>query len=229
MLKALFFDLGNTLLFYDYDFLKGVLEERYKIDVGVDELEATHKIITSSIGSIVDNNFTHERMINETYRRWFKSLGFEEDKIGGMIKYILGHPFRHLFWARMEAGTQDELNWFKDRGYKLGVISNSEGQVRRLVEHLGLDSKFDLLVDSHEVGFCKPDKKIFEYALGKIGVSPNEAVHIGDIFEIDVMGAKGVGISPILIDRDGFHKNKDCTKIKSLGELKNLPMFKTSA
>lgn len=225
MIKAIFFDVGNTLFFYNYDFLRGLLEERFGVDVTAEELEATHQIIRKSLGPLLDQGLSHESLVEEAYKRWFRSIGIEEDKIDPIIEAIKNHPFRHMFWARMEEGTKELLTWFRDRGYKLGIISNAEGQIKRLVEHAGIESSFETILDSHEVGFQKPDQRIFRRGLADLKVEPSEAVHVGDIFEADVVGARAVGIVPILVDREGRYPEANCLTIRNIIELKGLPIF----
>lgn len=225
MLKAIFFDVGNTLFFYNYDFLRGMLEERFSVDVTSEELEATHQIIRRSMGPLLDQGLSHELIVEEAYRRWFRSIGIEDEKISLIIEAIKNHPFRHLFWARIDEGTKEILTWFRDRGYRLGIISNAEGQIRRLIEHAGIESSFETILDSKEVGFQKPDGRIFKKALEDLNVEPSEAVHVGDIFEADVVGARAAGITPILIDPEGRYPKANCITVKSIGELRDLPIF----
>ncbi len=225
MIKAIFFDVGNTLFFYNYDFLRGLLEERFGVDVTSEELDATHQIIRRSMGSLLDQRLSHEAVVEEAYKRWFRSIGIEEDRIPPVIEAITTHPFRHLFWARLEDGTKELLIWFKDRGFRLGVISNAEGQIRRLIAHAGLETTFDTVLDSHEVGFQKPDLRIFKKGLDDLNVTPAEAVHVGDLFEADVVGARAAGILPVLVDRDGRYPEANCLRVKNVAELKDLPIF----
>ncbi len=225
MIKAIFFDVGNTLFFYNYDFLRGLLEERFGVDVTTEELEATHQIIRNSMGPMLDQGLSHEMIVWEAYKKWFRSIGIEEEKIPAIIDAIKTHPFRHLFWARMADGARELLTWFKDRGFKLGIISNAEGQIKRLITHAGLDASFDTILDSHEVGFQKPDERIFERALADLNVKPSEAVHVGDLFEADVVGARAAGIVPVLVDREGRYPEANCLTVKNVGDLRNLPIF----
>jgi len=225
MIKAIFFDVGNTLFFYNYDFLRGLLEERFNVDATSEELEATHQIIRQSMGPLLDQGLSHEAIVEEAYMRWFRSIGIDDEKIPSIIEAIKSHPFRHLFWAKIEDGTKELLTWFRDRGFKLGIISNAEGQIKRLIEHAGLESSFETILDSHEVGFQKPDERIFLKGLADLNVLPAEAVHVGDLFEADVIGAQAAGITPILVDRDGRYPDANCLTIKNVGELKGLPIF----
>lgn len=225
MIQAVFFDVANTLFFYNYDFLKGLLVERFNVDVTTEELEATHQIIRNSIGPMLNRGLTHESIVTEAYRSWFKALGVDEDKIDDIIETIKTHPFRHLFWARTEEGTKDLLTWFRERGYRLGIISNAEGQVRKLVDYVGLSSAFDTIIDSHEVGISKPDERIFKKALEDVQAKPDEAVHVGDLLEADVVGAQAAGITPVLVDKEGRYPDADCIKICRVSELRELAIF----
>ncbi|MFH1873600.1 MAG: HAD family hydrolase [Pseudomonadota bacterium] len=225
MIKAVFFDVGNTLFFYNYDFLRGLLEERYQFDVSNEELEATSKIIQKSFGKMIREGMSHTEIAYEAYFSWFRAIGIREDKIDHIIQTINTHPFKHLFWAKMADGAIDTLNWFLDRGYKLGIISNAEGQIERLIRHAGIEDCFEIILDSHDVGYHKPDERIFKKALKTLKVNPQEAVHIGDLIEADVLGARAAGIEPILIDRDNCYTDIDCLRVNKLQELKDLPIF----
>ena len=225
MIKAVYFDVANTLCFFNYDFFKGLLEERYNVDVTTEELEATHQIIRQTVGSMLDQGLAHESIVREAYTSWLRVLEVEENKIAKIIEDIKNHPFRHLFWARTEEGTKELLIWLRERGYRLGIISNAEGHIKKLVDYIGLASSFDTILDSHEIGYEKPDERIFKHALKDLGVNPEEAVHVGDLWEADVQGARAAGITPILVDRDERYPHVDCIKVKRVGELKDLSLF----
>ena len=77
------------------------------------------------------------------------------------------------------------------------------------------------IVASHDarVRSEKPDPHIFNYALAAVGASAEEVVHVGDTYEADIIGAQGVGIRPILIDRDSTQTDRWKETIQSLSEL----------
>ena len=111
----------------------------------------------------------------------------------------------------------------KSKGLALGLISNIDRDGAELAESLGLASHLDLTVTSAEVGAEKPDPKIFRAALAKARVEAHEAVHVGDQPTSDVDGARGAGISSVLLDRDGNHEGfSACPRIESLEELPGL-------
>jgi putative hydrolase of the HAD superfamily len=86
-------------------------------------------------------------------------------------------------------------------GLRLAIISNWLWGAPELIHSLELASHFEALVISARVGFNKPHPAIFEHALSQMKVSPAEAVHVGDSYQADVVGARRVGIRPVLIDR----------------------------
>jgi putative hydrolase of the HAD superfamily len=85
----------------------------------------------------------------------------------------------------------------RSRGVPVGIISNSEGRLAELVEELGQSALFPVIVDSGRLGIDKPDPRIFQHAAGRLGVSLNELVHVGDAWEADVLGARGAGAEAI--------------------------------
>jgi len=102
----------------------------------------------------------------------------------------------------------------KKSGLILGLISNL------IIGDVGLESYLDIIVTAKDVGANKPAPPIFLAALERAGVDASEAVYIGDQYETDIIGAKGVGIKPILIDRhDLMSEVSDCPRIRSLSEV----------
>lgn len=89
-----------------------------------------------------------------------------------------------------------------------------------IYRELGLEPYLNFIVTSKEVGANKPEPAIFLAALERAGVDASEAVYIGDQYETDVIGARGVGIKPILIDRwDLLTEVDDCPRIHNLSEV----------
>jgi putative hydrolase of the HAD superfamily len=106
-----------------------------------------------------------------------------------------------------------------ERGKTLAVVSNWDPALSTLLAELGLAEFFTFILPSAEIGVEKPDARIFKLALQRLGLRPQEAVHIGDKYEADVVGARAVGITPILLDRRGKARYQDVICISSLAEL----------
>jgi HAD superfamily hydrolase (TIGR01509 family) len=112
------------------------------------------------------------------------------------------------------------LRGLKTGGLILGLITNLYKDADIILHKLGLDRYLDFVVTSREVGADKPAPPIFLAALERAGVNASEAVYIGDQYETDVVGARGVGIEPVLIDRyDLMPEVTDCPRIHSLSEV----------
>ncbi len=108
----------------------------------------------------------------------------------------------------------------KDRKLKIGLLSNMDQDMHPLCRQLGIDPYLDLIVTSGEIGVDKPKPPMFIAALQRAGVKASEAVHIGDQYQVDVVGARGVGIKPLLIDRYSLATDvTDCPRLKSLTEI----------
>ena len=108
------------------------------------------------------------------------------------------------------------LETLRARGLRLAVVSNSNGTVADLLRAIGLAEHVDAIVDSGAVGVEKPDPRIFTHAATMLGVRPDEAVHVGDLYSVDVLGARAAGCRAILLDPVGAWRVDDCPKAPDL-------------
>ena len=104
-------------------------------------------------------------------------------------------------------------------GKTLAVVSNWDPALPALLAEVGLAEFFAFILPSAEIGVEKPDGRIFSLALQRLGLEPQEVVHIGDSYEADVVGARAVGITPILLDREDKARYQDVIRIGRLTEL----------
>ena len=79
-----------------------------------------------------------------------------------------------------------------------------------------------MIIDSHIVGVAKPDPRIFQIALERIGVGPDEARFAGDIYSIDVEGARAAGIEARLIDQHQRYHWVEHEKIRHIADMHRL-------
>jgi putative hydrolase of the HAD superfamily len=112
------------------------------------------------------------------------------------------HAARNL-WSLVPPGLVDALGRARARGLRVAVISNSEGMLEALLRDVGLLGALDLVVDSGVVGIEKPDPRIFRIALDRFEVPPSRALHLGDIYATDVLGARAAGVRVALVDPYG--------------------------
>jgi len=93
------------------------------------------------------------------------------------------------------------LRALRERGLTVGVISNFDHRLYRILGGLGLRPSFDSVTISSEAGFAKPSTRIFETALERHRLAPSEALHIGDSEHLDLAGASAAGLVAVLLNR----------------------------
>jgi len=112
------------------------------------------------------------------------------------------------------------LQSVKAKKLTIGLLSNLQSGITEMCRELGISPYIDFSVTSGEVGEDKPKPPIFLRALELAKVKPEEAIVIGDQYQNDVLGARGVGITGILLDRDNLYPEiTDCPRIRSLTEV----------
>ena len=116
-------------------------------------------------------------------------------------------------WNQVLAGVPEGLAALRARGLRLVAVSNSDGSAEAVLVATGLRQWFEAVIDSHHVGFSKPDPRLFDAARGVLGVAARNVAHVGDLYETDIVGAHAAGIAAILIDSDGFWPDADCPTV----------------
>lgn len=225
MIKAVFFDIDDTL--YDTSGFARLARKaalNVMIDAGLplsnDEAYKLLREIITEYGSNYDKHF------NILTKRVF---GEEKPLLIalGMITY---HNVKFAL-LRLFPQTTRTLIYLKKQGYDLGVISNgiTIKQWEKLIR-LDLHHFFDHVITSEEAGVEKPDKKIFEVAMEKMGADAEESVMIGNKFSEDIIGALNSGISAILVNSQLEEEDKEYLKknnikidvIPNIGHLQNI-------
>jgi HAD superfamily hydrolase (TIGR01509 family) len=129
----------------------------------------------------------------------FTLAGVPAERLGEVRSCLAGlHQERHL-WCATADGTRATLERLRAAGLRLGVVSNSDGRVDAALAAAGLRACFEVVLDSALFGAEKPDPAIFRAALEALGVAPDEALYVGDLYEVDVVGARAAGIEAILL------------------------------
>jgi HAD superfamily hydrolase (TIGR01549 family) len=126
---------------------------------------------------------------------------------------------RSNLWELVPADVRPSLAALRDCGVRLVVVSNANGRLHHLFERLNLLGAFDCVFDSHREGFEKPDPRYFAIALRRSGATAANTIHVGDLYHVDVVGARGAGITPILFDVADLYPDADCLRVRSLDDL----------
>jgi putative hydrolase of the HAD superfamily len=113
----------------------------------------------------------------------------------------------------------------KESGIMLGVISNFDARLYGILGGLGLANFFESITISSEAGYAKPSPRLFEAALNKHGLAPEQALHVGDSVALDIHGAAAAGITPILFDPRGVESLENappCARVSSLAAVSDI-------
>ena len=121
-------------------------------------------------------------------------------------------------------GVVNVLSSLKKNGYMLAVVSNWKRQtLKDDLSKLGILQYFDYVADSSVVGYSKPNPAIFEVVLSFLGIKPSEAIHIGDLYYTDVIGAQKAGIKAVLFDElDALGSTFNCQRICNISDVLEL-------
>jgi HAD superfamily hydrolase (TIGR01509 family) len=225
-LRAIFFDAGNTLVYHRLDdrardvtaagfparvehFHAAERAAKQKLDVWL-----WPQIRKGEIPRAIDHYFWMEYL-----ESLMGELQVPEPDRARLVTVVY-EGFRNVQnWSVVMPETPGYLASLKDRGYFLGVISNSGGFIEEQIQRLGLRDYFQAIFDSALVGVEKPHPEIFQLALARANVSANEAVFVGDTNATDIGGAQLAGLHGVLIDRVEAYPGASGPRIKLLPEL----------
>ncbi len=123
-------------------------------------------------------------------------------------------------WEHVEPDVVPTLAALRERGLRLVVVSNANGRLKHLFDRVDLAKWFDHVLDSHEWGVEKPNPRLFALALEQSRAEAAKTVHVGDLYHVDVVGARNAGLRDgILLDLAGLYEGVDCPRITSLAAL----------
>ena len=223
--NTVFFDFGDTLAFTNQSFPESLhkILRSLGIDIHPDELRSA--IAKADYGDLREERLRmrdKSEYINfriKYYRTVLNLIGYMKmESHAEYIQKVIG--YYHKSYVKPEALVT--LDILRKNGYKLGIVSNFSHALPWICDELGITEKVDFITYSDDIGSEKPEPHIFYDALMKANAKPNEVIHIGDSYGADCVGAKAVGITPILV---GDHKEKgfeDCLCIENLLEILNL-------
>ncbi|MGH7265737.1 MAG: HAD family hydrolase [Candidatus Rokuibacteriota bacterium] len=210
--RGVFLDAGNTLVALDYE----VIAERIRADghpvTAADVRGAEHRARVRLDPHLAGARSTETL---DTFRLYLRYLveglglawGRATERMAEDLRAV--KPPFGLFSVEVPDAPA-VLADLRRRGLRLAVVSNSNGAVAELLGSVGLAGLVDTIVDSGRVGVEKPDPRIFRHAAAALGIRPEEAVHVGDLYSVDVVGARAAGARAILLDPAGAWTGVDC-------------------
>lgn len=230
MIKAVFFDLYNTLVRF-----WPPLEEVQREACQSEGITVTHDQVRRGY-ALADEYFSKENGEYPLANRTPQELDAFFSEYERLVLHGAGIEASHKkalsIWKRTQQ-VPKRLALFDDvvpamkalrqRALVLGGISNLRPEMRSQMQDIGLLDLLDFVVTSQEAGAQKPYPPIFLEALRRADAEPHEAVHVGDQYHSDVMGALGVGMKAVLLDRRNAYQDvDDCLHIQDMAQLVGL-------
>lgn len=215
--RAVFFDFGGTLaeqivdpvdVWFELANALGLPNRREDVERA---LEAAHGWFHDAVFEYLGRN---EELWRQYGLRVLGALGVGNPR-EGLIEAIQSR-FGRVRWNRVFPEAPSVLEGLRARGFILHVVSNATDEVLDRIRDVGLAKYFDGVTSSQEAGANKPDTRPFLIALRKTGCAPGEAIHVGNTYEEDVVGARAAGIAPVLVDRSDRRPDADCPRVRDL-------------
>lgn len=211
--RAIFFDAGNTLLRMNYADIAAALG-RHGVSATTADVQRAEWLARVRLDTdvLAHASSTESRDTHLRYLRYIlEGLGVtDEATIEAVDAWRRAYNLPVGLWNTADPDAAAALDAVRAAGIRSAVISNSNGTIRSLMERLGLIDKLDFVIDSGEEGVEKPNRRIFEIALARAGAKAQDAAYIGDLYSIDVRGARGAGIRPVLLDPGQCWGARDC-------------------
>jgi putative hydrolase of the HAD superfamily len=226
---AILFDMGYTLVCF-YPSAEALELQAYQeagVQVEADRLwAARQKVFDDYFKDAASATFQpgeeRDRATQLEYdRRTLALLGIHDEAIVQAVR----DRKEALYWApgaiRLYPETKTVLKTLQEQAYRLGIVSNWSWNLIDYCKHVGIAEDFAVIMASAYAGCNKPHPGIFRLTLERLGVPPERALHVGDSYKADVLGARAAGLEAILLDRDGQAGDDewDCPVISDLMEL----------
>lgn len=213
MIRVVTFDAGNTLirLRKPAGLTYAEVGRRFGYQLDPERLEFAFRRTWREIPTPIDQNGPRA----DDGRDWWRRL------VGRMLScagYEVRDPDRYFeavyrefglpgLW-RLQPGAKPLLSKLFRAGFRLGIVSNFDRRLYRILDDLGIRGCFEQVVISSEVGADKPSPKIFMVALSRFQVRPEEMLHVGDDEATDGVGARAAGISALIVDHSEHTLNQ---------------------
>ena len=225
-IDTLFLDAGGVLVFPNWTRVTEALARR-GVTANPDDLAAAEPHVKRQI------DVAHAIATTDDDRRGWLYFDLILERLGiarseateAAVRELYEYHQRMNLWELVPPTVEGRLQDFRRLGLRLATVSNANGRLGAAFDRLGLSKYFDCLVDSFDEGVEKPDPRLFHIALARAGARAERTLHVGDLYHVDVVGARAAGLSAVLLDAAGLYSGYDCPRVRSLEEL--VPMLES--
>lgn len=218
--QTLFLDAGGVLVYPDWRRVSRILD-RHGIAASAAALAAADPRAKRRLDreSVFRGTVDRDRAVLY-FRLVLEEAGVAAPpSIEAAILDVCADHGRQNLWEHVPRDVVPALEHLRRLGLRLVVVSNSNGTLRAMLEALGLARHLDGIVDSHEEGVEKPDPALFRIALERSGARAERTIHVGDLYYVDVIGARAAGVRAVLLDPLDLYEDHVCARVRSLSML----------
>ncbi|HEX8814263.1 MAG TPA: HAD family hydrolase [Terriglobales bacterium] len=214
-IKAVFFDVGNTLLFPNWEAILVPLQKRGTMPTLAQWHAVERRTKKEFDGMMRQRGHADHSFWFTFYSHLLDELAINDDSVRNSL---VAATRISANWGGLRPGTREILRRL-GKSYRLAVISNADGKITELLTRNGIADCFETITDSGLIGREKPHPAIFAAALESLGVAPQESLYVGDVHSVDYAGALAAGMQAILFDVAGAYKEDGLPRVASLEEL----------
>jgi putative hydrolase of the HAD superfamily len=229
-IRTVFLDAGGVLVCPNWTRISGALA-RQGVTVGPDVLaradpHARRQLDRGATLSATDANGIPRPPTNDSERGWLyfnlvltaAGVPVSAATDAALRELHLYHQRSNL-WEQLYDDVLPALQALRDAALRLVVVSNANGTLCAHFDRLGLTGLVDCVLDSQDFGVEKPDPRLFEIALERSGADRETTIHVGDLYHVDVLGARAAGLEAVLFDRADLYDDVDCLRVRTFDEL----------
>ena len=219
-IELLSLDAGGVLVFPNFERISDTFA-RHGIRVSPDALRAA-----DPHGRFAVDTADHVAVMNDAdrgsmhFRVMFERAGIPADApTARVLEELWSYHSEHNLWEYVPPDVAPALERLAATGVTLAIGSNANGIIHRVFERAGLRRYFSVICDSQVEGVEKPDRRFFEILVTRAGGRPETTLHVGDLYHVDVLGARSAGLQAMLLDPHDLYAGYDVKRVKRLDQL----------
>jgi HAD superfamily hydrolase (TIGR01549 family) len=218
--ETLFLDAGGVLVHPNWDRVAETLG-RHGVGASADALRTAEPYAKR----IIDEG-THVGRTTDAERAWlYMDLVFDRAGVPSSagtraaVAELAAYHAEQNLWEHVPNDVAPALEELRSIVPTLVVVSNANGVLHKMLDRVGLSRYFDVICDSCIERVEKPDPRYFEIALERSGSRADTTTHVGDLYYVDVVGARRAGLGAVLLDSANLYEDADCVRVRSLAQL----------
>jgi len=200
----LIFDAGGTTVFPNTELLIQ-FARKYGITLTNENLYESYYRLINLLDT--QDTFPSNPWPNGYTRAVLDVLGFSSPNASRMALDVNNYHQQKSLWTFTYPWAHTVLSKLTEMGYRMSILSNSDGRTRQIFDELNLSQYFEYIFDSKYLKCEKPDRRIFDIVLSQISIHPKNFLYIGDIYKIDILGANHAGIGEIHLNPLRLYRN----------------------